>query len=154
MGGQQITDLDRRGRKPKEESRAEELHEKLAAWRQIPESSRPSLCKLADQLGTSEQLLSHYLKTQDEWEARRQAARCQELGDDRGLVYWLLRAELCDSIRKIEREINAKPPDDEPDILRRLNEKSRKADIRWLQQLASQGHPVAREVLAKLNKKK
>ena len=48
MARQQITDPDRRGRKPKEESRAEELHEKLPAWRQIPESSRPSLRTDAD----------------------------------------------------------------------------------------------------------
>jgi hypothetical protein len=60
-----------RGRKRKEESRAEELRAKLAAWRQLPEFLRPSLRKLATQHGTSEQLLSHYLKTQDEWEARR-----------------------------------------------------------------------------------
>lgn len=37
-----------RGRKPKEESHTEEFHEKLAAWSQMPESSRPSLRKLAE----------------------------------------------------------------------------------------------------------
>ena len=122
----------------------------------MPGSARPPLRKLADQLGTSEQLLSHYLKTQDEWEARRQAARCQASGDDRGLLRWTMTAALCEGVREIEREINAKPPDesDMPRVLRRLNEKARKADIRWLQQLAARGIPGAQEVLAKLNKKK
>jgi len=52
-----------RGRKRKEESRAEELREKLSEWRQMPESLRPSLRKLASDLGVSHQLLSYCLKT-------------------------------------------------------------------------------------------
>lgn len=51
-----------RGRKPKWESRALEFYGRLARWKQSPESSRPSLRALARELGTSHQLLSHYLK--------------------------------------------------------------------------------------------
>jgi len=36
-----------RGRKPKEESRAEELRQALLAWKQTPEDLRPSLRALA-----------------------------------------------------------------------------------------------------------
>jgi hypothetical protein len=56
------------GRKPKEESRADELRQALIAWKQIPEAVRPSLRFLAAQLRTNHQLLSHFLGTLDEWE--------------------------------------------------------------------------------------
>ena len=161
MGGQQITDLDRRGRKPKEESHAEESHEELAAWRQMPESSRPSLRKLADQLGTSEQLLSHYLKTQDEWDANRQAAKCQASGDARGWLYWWRRAALCELVRKIERRWSVAGSDAGRRLsrgLKRIEAKfrreERETDLKSLKMFASAGIPRAQEVLAKLNKKK
>lgn len=51
------------GRKSAVESRGTELRLKLIEWKQIPESSRPALQALARELGTSHQLLSHYLST-------------------------------------------------------------------------------------------
>ena len=59
-----------RGRKHKQESRSTEFRWKLFAWKQIPESSRPSLRALACELGTSHQLLGHYLDGLDEWECK------------------------------------------------------------------------------------
>jgi hypothetical protein len=58
----------RTGRKPKQESRATELRQALIAWKQIPEGSRPSLRYLALQLQTSHQLLTHFLRTLEDWE--------------------------------------------------------------------------------------
>ena len=59
-----------RGRKPNDESKAAEIRAKLAAWKQMPESSRPSLRELARELGTSHQLLSHYLQGWEKWQAK------------------------------------------------------------------------------------
>lgn len=61
-----------RGRKPKQESRGTEIRARLAGWKQMPES-RPSLRTLARELGTSHQLLSHYLEGLEKWQAQGQA---------------------------------------------------------------------------------
>jgi hypothetical protein len=57
-----------RGRKPTYESRATELRQKLAVWKETPESERPSLRGLARENTTSHQLLSFYLKGLEEWQ--------------------------------------------------------------------------------------
>jgi transcriptional regulator with XRE-family HTH domain len=49
------------GRKPKLDSRAEEFRKRLIHWKESSELSRPSLRALARELGTSHQLLTHYL---------------------------------------------------------------------------------------------
>jgi len=56
-----------RGRKPDYESRATEFRQRLIVWKQIPESMRPSLRALARELGTSHQLLKHYLDRLEKW---------------------------------------------------------------------------------------
>jgi hypothetical protein len=81
------------GRKPSNQSRAAEFREKLAAWRRMPEFSRPPLRAVARELGTSHQLLSHYLKTWDRWqekEYRRNAAeiRARAESENRPLTQW------------------------------------------------------------------
>ena len=55
------------GRKPKAESRSEELRQALVAWQQMPEGKRPSLRQLARERGTSHQLLSHLLEGLEGW---------------------------------------------------------------------------------------
>ena len=55
------------GRKPKTESRAAEFRQRLVTWKQTPEPLRPSLRALARELGTTHQLLSHYLDGLEEW---------------------------------------------------------------------------------------
>jgi hypothetical protein len=66
-----------RGRKPKPESRAQEFRTVLISWKRLPESLRPSLRALAHSLGTSHQLLQHYLDNLYKWqyEERARAAR-------------------------------------------------------------------------------
>jgi hypothetical protein len=72
-----------RGRKPNQESRSAEFRRRLIAWRQIPESHRPSLRTLARELGTSHQLLSHLLVGLETWQEKeryREAKnRCKEI---------------------------------------------------------------------------
>lgn len=67
-----------RGRKPIYESRAAEFRQRLVVWKQTPESLRPSLRALARELGTSHQLLQHYLDGLDEWQARDRYLRAKE----------------------------------------------------------------------------
>ena len=59
------------GRKPKDESRATELRQALVAWSETPKSSRSSLRALATELGTSHQLLKHYLDGLEKWRDRQ-----------------------------------------------------------------------------------
>jgi hypothetical protein len=72
-----------RGRKPNQESRSAELRRRLIAWKQIPESQRPSLRALACELGTSHQLLSHLLNGLEAWQEeeryREAKNRCKEI---------------------------------------------------------------------------
>jgi hypothetical protein len=70
------------GRKPARESRAAEFRQGLIAWQQIPESSRPSLRALACQLGTSHQLLQHYLDGLEEWQYKERCRRAKEKAEE------------------------------------------------------------------------
>jgi len=56
-----------------------ELRQKLLAWKQIPESVQPSLRELARDLGTSHQLLEHYLGGLEKWQhkERHRIARAE-----------------------------------------------------------------------------
>lgn len=82
-----------RGRKRNQESRAEEFRQRLGAWKRTPEPSRPSLRALARELGTTHQLLGHYLKAWDKWqenEYRRKAndIRARAESENRPLTQW------------------------------------------------------------------
>jgi len=70
------------GRKPARESRAAEFRQGLIAWQQIPESSRPSLRALACQLGTSHQLLQHYLDGLEEWQCKERCRKANEKAEE------------------------------------------------------------------------
>jgi hypothetical protein len=50
-----------RGRKTRQESSSAEFRQRLGIWKQTPAAFRPSLRELARQMGTSHQLLGHYL---------------------------------------------------------------------------------------------
>ena len=70
------------GRLPKQDSRADEIRERLLAWEEEPESARPSLRSLARDLGTSHQLLNHYLEGLGVWQAKRQCEEYCRLKDE------------------------------------------------------------------------
>ena len=61
------------------ESRANEIRMRLTDWRRLPESSRPSLRALARELGTSHQLLGHYLRHWEVWQAKEYQRQANEL---------------------------------------------------------------------------
>ena len=66
------------GRKPAYASRAAEFRHRLIAWKQAPESLRPSLRALACELGTSHQLLQHYLHGLEEWQCKERCRKANE----------------------------------------------------------------------------
>src|SRR5580698_5069980 len=77
----------RAGRRPKEDSRADELREKLLKWNYFPKEVRPSLRRLADALDTSHQLLSHLLVGLENWERKQDLARVRVLTGRKGVVW-------------------------------------------------------------------
>jgi hypothetical protein len=82
-----------RGRKLVGESRAAELRQRLISWKAIPESSRPSLRALAHELGTSHQLLKHYLDGLEKWQSLEYlreaiAIRSRAIAEDRPITQW------------------------------------------------------------------
>ncbi len=70
-----------RGRKPVHESRAAEFRPRLIAWKQTPESLRPSLRALARELGTSHQLLKHYLDRLEKWQYQERFRRAKKVSE-------------------------------------------------------------------------
>jgi hypothetical protein len=70
-----------RGRKPTQESRSTEFRQSLIEWKQSPEWSRPSLRALARQLGTSHQLLKHYLDGLEKWRCKERHRKATEESD-------------------------------------------------------------------------
>jgi hypothetical protein len=114
-----------RGRKRTEESRAIELRERLFDWKQMPESSRPSLRALARELNTTHQLLSHYSAGLEEWKANEYWQRAKEIralarANGRSMTPWeeeqsraldrralrlFIESSLDDHVQKLDREI-------------------------------------------------
>ena len=74
-----------RGRKPKQESRAEEFRQRLIAWKQEPVRSRPSLRALARELGTSHQLLKQYLDGLEKWKRDKDLERIRANAKAKGV---------------------------------------------------------------------
>jgi len=71
-----------KGRKPKQDSRADEIRTRLVEWEQESEAIRPSLRELARELRTSHQLLSHYLEGLGVWQATRQMNEYRRLKEE------------------------------------------------------------------------
>jgi hypothetical protein len=93
MGGQSFREPGLRGRKPKHDTRETEIRARLAEWKQMPEFSRPSLRALARELGTSHQLLVHYLKRLEKWQGEQYFRQAREIlarveAENRVLTPW------------------------------------------------------------------
>jgi hypothetical protein len=146
-----------RGRKPKLESRGTEIRARLEAWKQTPEYSRPSLRKLALELGTSHQLLSHYLESWAKWqeeECRRRAAEIrdraweienrtltpwedQQARWDQKAFQWMLEVVMRKAMRHFEHEANTSG--------------LKGTQVKTLRLLASRGYAKAQKILEKLS---
>src|SRR6266513_3369736 len=148
-----------KGRKPKRESRSAEFRQRLIAWKQTPESSRPSLRALACELGTSHQLLNHYLKGLEEWqykERSRQAEKASELirnraqAENRLLTPWE-RHQVCALAREALRAMVTPILLDQLECIKQDAKRAplHWAQIRMLKLFARQEFPGAKELLKK-----
>ena len=144
-----------RGRKPKQESRSAEFRQRLIAWKQTPESLRPSLRALARDLGTSHQLLTFYLKRLEKWQAKeyfRQATeiRARAHAQGRPMTQWeeqqahaftragiraMLLPALLDTLERLKQEAKRGP--------------LHPAQIKMAKLFARNGYPGAQELLQK-----
>jgi hypothetical protein len=147
-----------RGRKPKLESRGTEIRARLTAWKQTPEYSRPSLRQLALELGTSHQLLSHYLESWAKWQEEECRRRAEEIRDraweienrtltpwedqqarayDQKAFQWMLEVVMAKAMRRFEHEANTSG--------------LKRTQVKTLRILASRGYAKAQKILEKLS---
>lgn len=69
----------KRGRKTASESRATEIRARLLSWKQAPKQHRISLRALARELGTSHQLVGHYLACWEKWRSKEHLRAAKEI---------------------------------------------------------------------------
>ncbi len=151
-----------KGRRPKQDSRADEIRARLLVWEQESESARPSLRSLARDLGTSHQLLSYYLEGLGEWQAKRQMENyrrlkeeiearekaehrwCTPQEDPRVCIYgrkWvdhMLLVALERALRSWRRQAR--------------NQNLTTKQVKALEELASKGHENARKILENMGR--
>jgi hypothetical protein len=146
-----------KGRKPKQDSRANEIRARLMEWKEKPESARSSLRALASELLTSHQLLSHYLEGLDKWACNDLMRRSKEIRmraeaehrlptplEEQQICYYgrlgvdmMLWIAVDDAVKQLERDAKKN----------RLTAKQ----IKMLGNLASRGHEKARKILENLS---
>jgi hypothetical protein len=146
-----------RGRKTRQESRSAEFRQRLLIWKQTPEGCRPSLRTLARQMGTSHQLLGHYLIGLEKWRYKELCRRAKAQSDaicaravaenrgftpleeqqirtcDRTIVQSLVTPYLLDLFDRIKREAKRGPLD--------------RCQFKTLEMFARRNYPGAQELL-------
>ena len=142
-----------KGRKKKQESRAAEFRERLMVWTRTPESLRPSLRELARELGTSHQLLQHYLNGLEEWECRERYQRAKEKALEKAAEI-RARVEAEGREMTMREAINAIVTPGLHDQIERIRQDAKRgplhpAQFKILKLWAKQGFPGAQEVLQK-----
>jgi len=131
-----------RGRKPRYESRATELRQRLVVWKQTPIALRPSLREITGELGTSHQILSYYLRGLDTWGAEQKAKRIRARAEAEGRQMTFredLEVMMISTMAKWIVELR-KAAKDGP-----LNSDQ----FKLLKELVHQGFPEGREILEK-----
>jgi len=142
-----------RGRKSKQESRAQEYREHLIAWKQTPESLRPSLRELARELGTSHQLLQHYLDGLEEWEFKERYHRAKEKALEKAVAI-RARAEAEGREMTMRECLEVMVTPGLHDQIERIRQDAKRgpvhpAEFKMMKLFVKQGLPGAQEVLQK-----
>jgi hypothetical protein len=142
-----------KGRKPKQDSRADVIRAKLMEWKEKSESARPSLRALASELRTSHQLLSHYLEGLEKWCWKELFRRSKEIQmraeaehrfptpwEEQQIRYYgragvemMAMGAIEAAVKQLERDAKKK----------RLTTEQ----VKMLRDLASRGHEKARKIL-------
>jgi hypothetical protein len=141
------------GRKPAHESRATEFRQRLIAWKQSPESLRLSLRALARELGTSHQLLEHYLEGLEEWRCRERYLRAKQRAQEKAEEI-RARAEAEGKEMTMREAIDAIITPGLLDQLEELRQEAKRGPLhrlqfKMLEIYAKQGFREAQELLAR-----
>jgi hypothetical protein len=141
-----------RGRKTTYESRAPEFRRRLVEWKRIPEHLRPSLRALARELGTSHQLLAHYLVGLEEWEYEQRYRKAREMAQKKA-------AEIRARAQAENREMTMPELLDTiiapgmPDHIEKIRQEAKRGRLNWahvkMLQIWARHFPQAKEVLEK-----
>jgi hypothetical protein len=142
-----------KGRKKRQESRAQEIRERLLVWKQSPETLRPSLRALARELNTSHQLLQHYLDGLEEWECRERYERAKESAE-RKAEEIRARVEAEGRAMTLREAIDVIVTPGLHDRIERIRQEASRGPLhpgqfKILKLWAKQGFPAAVEVLQK-----
>jgi hypothetical protein len=149
------------GRKHLDQSRSNEIRARLAEWKSLPESSRPTLRALAQELGTSHQLLSHYLQGWEKWQGKEYRRQAKEL---RGRALTETRPWVMDELMKQaeaydQAAFQCMISSMLEDLLGRIERDAKvgclkAVQVKMLRVLASRGDRRAQKLLDKLNSAK
>jgi hypothetical protein len=144
----------KRGRKATGRSRAEEIRVRLLAWKQTPEPQRISLRAVGRELGTSHQLLGHYLTSWEKWQAKEYRRQAKEIRVRAGAeTYPWTVAEMLGQAQALEKSaFQSMIGSVLDDALRQLKRKARGdrlscGEIKMLKLFASRGYRDAQELL-------
>jgi hypothetical protein len=128
-------------------------------WKQTPESSRPSLRALARMLGTSHQLLKHYLDGLEKWRYKERYRMATEESDQilaRAIVEGRPMTQLEEQRRHActIAVIRAEAGSILLDALAKLKQEARQgplhpAQFKMVKMFVKQGFPGARELVQK-----
>ena len=143
-----------RGRKATGQSRAEEIRVRLLAWKQTPEPQRISLRAVGRELGTSHQLLGHYLTNWEKWQAKEYRRQAKQIRVSAGTEThpWIV-AEMQRQAQGLEKAaFQSMIGSVLDDALRQLKRKARggklsRGELGMLRLFASRGYREAQKVL-------
>jgi len=144
----------KRGRKPADESQAAAMRTRLISWSQAPEDLRPSLRALAEELGTSHQLLSFYLRGLSKWQQQEYHRKAQEIRDKGlGMTY----ADEQQMIAYERAALNCMLNRALDGFLEKLTAEAKvegwtRKRIQLVERAACKGHPAAQKLLASLKR--
>jgi hypothetical protein len=136
----------------KHESRALELRQRLILWKQMPESSRPTLRGLGREIDVKHQLLGYYLDGLDEWEYGERCRRAREMAQKKPTEIRarakaenreMTMGECCQAIITPEM----------PDQIEEIRQEAKRGRLNWahvkMLQIWARHFPQAKEVLEK-----
>lgn len=146
----------KRGRKIAIESRASAIRAALAAWKLTPKSQRISLRALARSIGTSHQLVGHYLASWETWQAREYRRQAREIRTraETEMKPWVVNEMLGEAKRLETAALQSVLTSLLNDNLERIERKARfdplsRHEVKILKLFAARGYRKAKEILEK-----
>lgn len=142
-----------------QESRSAEFRQRIIAWNQTPESLRSSLRALARELGTSHQLLTHYMAGLQKWHLKEHYRKATEESDqiiaraileDRPMTQWEEQRHYACTIAALRAKAISAMLDKLEDLKREARRGPlHPAQFKMVKIFAKWGYPGAQELLQK-----